>query len=157
VFEFVDEYAQSDDLAWTILQFTPQLLMMRTRGRGMAALRDKEPEQAVGLIEEGIDVLEEFYRSSGRENLVEDSGEIGSLRHWLEEIKVKNPGGETATGESSDLPPEADAAATASQAAAGINQLEKLKSALAEAIRLEDYEKAAAVRDQLRKLQASES
>ena len=37
------------------------------------------------------------------------------------------------------------------------SELETLKVALAEAIRREDYEKAADVRDQLRKIQASES
>ncbi|MEY3546311.1 MAG: UvrB/uvrC motif, partial [Verrucomicrobiota bacterium] len=37
------------------------------------------------------------------------------------------------------------------------NEIERLRFALAEAIRIEDYETAAEVRDQLRKLQASES
>ena len=37
------------------------------------------------------------------------------------------------------------------------NEIERLRFALAEAIRIEDYEKAAEVRDQLRKLQASET
>jgi protein-arginine kinase activator protein McsA len=34
--------------------------------------------------------------------------------------------------------------------------MERLKKALEEAIRLEDYEKAAVVRDQMRKLETSE-
>ena len=45
VFDFVDEYAESDELAWSLQQFRPQLLMMQIRARGMQALRnDKYPE-----------------------------------------------------------------------------------------------------------------
>ncbi|MEN9678565.1 MAG: UvrB/uvrC motif, partial [Verrucomicrobiota bacterium] len=38
-----------------------------------------------------------------------------------------------------------------------LTEIEKLQRALDEAIRVEDYERAAEVRDQMRKLQASES
>jgi protein-arginine kinase activator protein McsA len=38
-----------------------------------------------------------------------------------------------------------------------LSEKEKLEKDLAEAIRMEDYERAAKVRDQIRKLQASES
>src|SRR5438132_9471013 len=45
VFDFVDEYAESDELAWSLQQFRPQLLMMQIRARGMQALRnDKYPD-----------------------------------------------------------------------------------------------------------------
>jgi protein-arginine kinase activator protein McsA len=58
-----------------------------------------------------------------------NSGEISSLRAWLEEIRERRP----------------------------LTEIEKLQRALDEAIRVEDYERAAEVRDQMRKLQASES
>ena len=157
VFEFVDEFAETDELAWTILQFTPQLLMMRTRGRGMAALRDKKTEEAAALIEEGIELLEDFYRGSGRENLAEDSGEISSLRHWLEETMGKTPSTETSGDEVDVAHDTKPVPSVETQIANANSELETLKVALAEAIRREDYEKAADVRDQLRKIQASES
>ncbi len=129
VFEFVAEYAETDDLAWSLLQFVPQLLMMRTRARGTALIRRKKFEKACGAIEEGLEELETFYRENGRDDLMGNSGEISSLKAWLEEIRERRP----------------------------LTEIEKLQRALDEAIRVEDYERAAEVRDQMRKLQASES
>jgi hypothetical protein len=134
VFRFVDEHAASDDLAWTVLQFTPQLLMMRTRASGAAELKTGNQAEAIGRIESGIDDLEGFYRENDREDLIENSGELHSLRQWLDDVRNRKP-----------APP-----ATATER-------EKLLHDLAEAIRVEDYEKAARVRDQLRQLPASES
>lgn len=129
VFEFVAEYAETDELAWSLLQFAPQLLMMRTRARGTAAVKRKRFTEAVRVVEEGIEELEAFYRDNEREDLLENSGEITSLRFWLEEVRQRKP----------------------------LTQLEKLQRALDEAISVEDYEQAAKVRDQMRKLQASDS
>lgn len=128
VFEFVARYAANDDLAWALLQFTPQLLMMRARARGTHLVRRRKHEAAIKAIEDGIESLEEFYRGHGREDLLEQSGEVHSLQQWLEDVRSKRP----------------------------MTQLERLQKALDEAIRLEDYEKAAAVRDQMRKLETSE-
>ena len=64
-----------------------------------------------------------------REEQIEQCGEVLSLRGWLDELRHR--------------PPQ--------------NELERLRFALAEAIRIEDYETAARVRDQLRRLQASET
>jgi hypothetical protein len=129
VFEFVAEFAESDDLAWSLLQFAPQLIMMRTRARGTAALRKKKFANAVKAIEEGMEELESFYRDNEREDLLENSGEITSLRHWLEEVRTRKP----------------------------LTETEKLQRALDEAILQEDYEKAAKVRDQMRKPPTSDS
>ena len=79
---------------------------------------------AITAVEEGLVAIEEFYRENEREDLMEQSGELQSLRHRLEELRRQ--------------PPE--------------DELERLRMDLAEAIRLEDYERAAAVRDRLRKL-----
>ena len=103
--------------------------MMRTRARGTAAVKRKRFTEAVRVVEEGIEELEAFYRDNEREDLLENSGEISSLRFWLEEVRQRKP----------------------------LTQLEKLQRALDEAISVEDYERAAKVRDQMRKLQASDS
>ncbi len=128
VFEFVAEFAANEDLAWSLLQFAPQLLMMRTRARGTKAVRKRRHRDAISAIEEGIEELETFYRENGREDLLENSGEIASLKHWLTEVRSKKP----------------------------LTALEKLQRDLDEAIRLEDYERAAKVRDQMKKLQTSD-
>lgn len=127
VFTFVNEYAESDELSWSLQQFGPQLLMMRIRARGMQALRDNRHEEAVEAIRDGLDEIRDFYRQHSRQDLLDQSGEIHSLESWLQEIQNKRP----------------------------LSEREKLEHALEEAVRQEDYEKAAQVRDALRNLKAS--
>lgn len=127
VFGFVRAFAVTDELSWAINQFAPQLFLMRTRAVATRSLKAKRHAEAVRNIEEGIHALEEFYREFEREDLLENSQEILSLRQWLEDVRVRKP----------------------------LTELEKLQRALAEAIRTEDYERAAKVRDQLKKLQSS--
>ena len=75
-------------------------------------------------IEEGIEGIRTFYREHGRTDLLEQSGEIQSLEFWMQELRPKRP----------------------------LSEREKLESALQEAVRQEDYEKAAEVRDALKSL-----
>ena len=128
VFDFVDEYAESDELAWSLQQFRPQLLMMQTRAKGMLALREEKHKEAVEAIEAGLEGIRIFYRQHSRLDLLEQSGEIHSLEAWLQEIQAKRP----------------------------LSERERLEHALDEAVRREDYEKAAQVRDALRNLKASQ-
>jgi|LauGreDrversion4_2_1035121.scaffolds.fasta_scaffold316477_2 hypothetical protein len=129
VFEFVAEHAATEDLAWSLLQFVPQLLLMRTRSRGTEALKANSFEQAVLHIQEGISELERFYHENERLEMMEASPELASLREWLNQVQNRRP----------------------------LSEKERLERDLAEAIRLEDYERAARVRDQIRKMQASGS
>jgi protein-arginine kinase activator protein McsA len=76
------------------------------------------------LIEDGIEEIRDFYRKQERVDLMEQSGEIQSLEAWLQEIRTKRP----------------------------LSTREKLETALNEAVENEDYERAAKVRDALRKL-----
>ena len=128
VFSFVNDYSESVELAWSLQQFSPQLLMMRIRAKGMLALRDERHGRAIEVIEEGLDEIRSFYRRHSRQDLLEQSGEIQSLDSWLQEIRAKRP----------------------------LSERERLEHALDEAVRREDYEKAAQVRDALRNLKPSQ-
>ncbi len=124
VFEFVQKHAASEELAWSLQQFRPQCLMMRVRGRGQMALKAKHFQEVVRVIEEGLEEIRQFYRDNERQDLLELSGELHSLEAWLSEIQSKRP----------------------------LSPREKLESALNEAVKNEDYEKAAQVRDALKNL-----
>ena len=124
VFNFVEKYAGSDELAWSLQQFRPQCLMMRIRAKGAVALKANRYDQVIRLVEAGLEESRQFYREHERQDLVEQSGEIQSLEMWLQEIQSKRP----------------------------LTAREKLESALDEAVKNEDYEKAAQVRDELRKM-----
>jgi hypothetical protein len=128
VFDLVEQYADSREIAWAFQQFRPQLLMMLVRAKGARCLEANDHAAAIQLIVQGVDELREFYRSHSRAELIEQSSEIQSLEAWLEELESTR----------------------------SLSRREKLEKALHEAVRREDYEKAARVRDSLRNLKASE-
>src|SRR6266404_1357469 len=85
VFDFVAKHTEAEDLAWSLLQFKPQLLMILARARGTQALQNDDYSLALQSVEEGIEKIRAFYRESSREP-AEQSGEVHSLETWLEEI-----------------------------------------------------------------------
>ncbi|MBI3192077.1 MAG: hypothetical protein HYZ36_05370 [Pedosphaera parvula] len=86
VFDFVEQFAESDELAWSLQQFRPQLLMMQVRAKGTLALKENDFAATIRVIEEGLEEIREFYREQTRIDLMEQSGEIHSLEAWLNEI-----------------------------------------------------------------------
>ena len=128
VCEFAVKHAESEDLAWSLEQFKPQLLMMHTRARATETLRSGDFANGLRQIEEGMDRIREFYRTHARHELLDQSGELNSLKAWFDEISAKRP----------------------------LSQREKLEQALHDAVSNEDYEKAAQMRDALRNLKTTE-
>jgi protein-arginine kinase activator protein McsA len=126
VFEFVQKHAESEELVWALRQFQPQLMMILTRARGAQALDAPDHTLAIRLIEDGLEEIRAFYKEHGNSEAAEQSGEVLSLTEWLEDIRSKRP----------------------------LSKRETLEKALADAVQKEDYERAAQVRDELRKLGA---
>lgn len=139
VFDFVDDYAETDELSWSLQQFRPQLIMMLTRAEGSLAVEAGDTVQAVEVINEGLDALKEFYLDFERQDLLENSGEIHSLEQWLEEIEATPK----------------DEATAKPVASTPQTEIERLESLLKDAIKCEDYERAAEVRDQIKRLKTS--
>ncbi len=128
VFEFVGKHAESEELAWSLQQFQPQLLMILTRARASQALQTNDYALAVQQGEEGLEKIRVFYRDTSLAETAEQCPEIVSLQAWLEGIRSKRP----------------------------LSRRERLERALSEAVRCENYEKAAQVRDELRNLKPVE-
>jgi hypothetical protein len=126
VFDFVAEYAEEEEFSWALQQFRPQLLMIRTRALAAQALQTNDYPTAIRQVEEGIEQIRAFYTNCDRLDLMEHCGEVRSLENWLEDIRVHRP----------------------------LSKQEQLEKALSEALQSENYEKAAQVRDALRKLNA---
>ena len=124
VIDFVTDYAETDELADTMEQFRPQVLMLQTRARACRHLQEKHFDLAIREIESGMTELKDFYQESGRETHEEHSPEILSLSSWLADVKSQRP----------------------------LTRREKLEADLKLAIQLEDFEKAARVRDALKDL-----
>lgn len=128
VFDLVREHAESSDLGWSLQQLRPQSLMMRTRALAAKALSTNDFPAAIREVEEGIEQIRRFFQESPRPEFAENSGEIHSLETWLEDLRVQRP----------------------------LSKREQLEKALAEALRTENYEQAAKVRDELRRLEVRE-
>ncbi|HWI59944.1 MAG TPA: UvrB/UvrC motif-containing protein, partial [Bacillota bacterium] len=126
VFDFVDTHAESEELAWSLRQFQPQLLMVLTRAKGAQALETDDYAVAIRHIEEGLEQIRAFYRDHTESGTADQSGEVLSLQAWLEEIRSKRP----------------------------LSRRERLEQALSEAVKREDYERAAKVRDELKNLKS---
>jgi len=124
LFDFVEEFADSSENSWLFQNFRPQCLMMQTRALVSQKLKDNEHAGALAELDEGIEAIREFYREYSMTEQLEQSGEIASLEGWRAELSSHKP----------------------------LSEREKLEHALQEAVRKEDYETAARMRDALRKL-----
>jgi hypothetical protein len=123
VFDFVARYAESNELAWALQQFRPQLLLIQVRAKASEKLAAKHHREAVREIERGIGDIRQFYVDTDRPD-IDHSAEVQYLENWISEINTARP----------------------------LSRREKLEVALNDAVRQENYEKAAEVRDQLKNL-----
>lgn len=128
VFDFVAKHAETEELAWALRQFQPQLLMILARARGAQALRTDDYTLAVKHVEESLEQIRNFFNEHSRGDAADQSPEIQSLENWLDEIRAKRP----------------------------LSARERLERALHEAVQSEDYERAAKVRDELKNLESAE-
>ena len=128
VFDFVTKHAEHEEMAWSLQQFRPQLLMILTRARAAQALDTEDYASAVREVEEGVESIRTFFHEHARAEAADTSGEVQSLQNWLEEICARRP----------------------------LSPKERLERALSDAINSEDYERAARVRDALRNLKPAE-
>jgi hypothetical protein len=124
LFDFVEEHAETEELSWSFQQFRPQVLMIQTRARAAKKLETKDFAGAIQEIEKGLQTLREFYSEYSRTEMLDQSAEILSLQNWMEELNKHRP----------------------------LSKREQLLAALDEAVKKEDYEEAAKVRDALKKL-----
>lgn len=123
VFEFVRKYATQDLLA-PFLQFIPQQILVLTRGRAGLCLSAEDYSEAIRHIGEGIEQIRAFFAEQERAEVAEQCPELLWLDAWLKEVSSQRP----------------------------ISKRERLERDLQEAVQAENYEKAAQVRDELRKL-----
>ena len=125
MFTFVEKYAPEAELAWSVQQFRPYVLMMNTRAKGSLALEKDDAEAAIGLVEKGIKSIQKFLTDAGEAEQIKESVEIASLRDWLKDLKKLRK----------------------------ITPVDKLRKEMAAAIKAEQYERAASLRDEIQALQ----
>ena len=123
------EYAVDDEVAWQFMQLYPYMRMMQARARAELDAGDGRFAEAADAVREGIKDLESFF-AENYEPTNEDGSpvppppELDTLRDLLEQVEKRRPRSEAET----------------------------LREELARAVELENYEKAAFLRDQLKAL-----
>jgi hypothetical protein len=121
MFAFVGKYAQPEELAQSVEQFTPYVRMMMTRARASIEIEREEFAAGAREIEKGMEVIRNFYEQTGNAEAVANSAELGFLGEWLEEVRARQP----------------------------LTKLEKMQREMDKAIADEAYERAAELRDRI--------
>ncbi len=121
VFDFVADFAETDEQAWSLQQFRPYVLMMHARASAMLEIREGKLRDAVRRIDKAIAEIEAFLSDTDQEEAVAESAEIALLREFREELKSKIPA----------------------------SPRERVRRLLDQAIAREEYEQAARLRDEL--------
>ena len=125
LFRFIASHVESNRDRWVFEQYTPFVTMMHGRALGEKALKEGRPRSALRAIDEAIESILGFFREQENEEEMAECGELSFLRSWRREIE--------------DVPAS--------------NAADRLEEQLKLAVAREDYEDAAQLRDQLRRLQ----
>jgi len=123
LFDFVKRYAGDEKFIDEFEQYRPYVIMMNTRAKVLGALKSKDASRAVSEINHGIHKIETVYEKQDQEADQEGS-EVAFLKNWAEEI-VK------------DYTP---------------SKRQRLVEELQSAIANEEYERAAQIRDRLKRM-----
>src|SRR3954471_14451441 len=126
LFDFVAAHTDREELAWSMQQFRPYVIMMNTRAKASIYLAQGKFPEAITEIEEGRDSIAEFFQRSNFPELSAKSSEIAFLDEWLNEVRSKRP----------------------------LSKLEVMEREMETAINKELYERAAELRDAIRLLKS---
>jgi len=126
VFDFVKAYSLEEDDRYLLEQYRPYVIMMNSRAKATLELQQDEPQDALDALVEGIDRIQLFFQEFEQEGLSEDCEELEVLRNMAEEIIRSMP----------------------------VDQIQNLRQELQIAVAEEDFEKAAVLRDEIKRLES---
>ncbi len=124
IMDLLKRYAENEADRMLSEQYRAFVLMDRTKARVYQYLERKDYRLALAQIDEGIEMIEDFFKEHGRADLIEKAMEVGFLRNWRSEIAQQLP----------------------------VSEPERLEQLLKEAVEHENFERAAELRDRLQAL-----
>jgi len=124
LFDFVSRYAESEDLAWEFLQFKPYVCMMSARAMAEKESAINNYEAALGAVQQALDQIKTFWEEQGEMELRDESYEVEVLNDLMSKLRDRKPRTEE----------------------------DKIRAELEYAVSVENFEKAASLRDQLSKM-----
>lgn len=124
VFDLCRDHGESDEDRQAMEQYRPYVLMVRTRALASQLIKDGEASAGLFALDQGIEQMRRAYADLGDANAFEQSQEVAMLKHMRETLAPKLPK----------------------------SRKTELKEQLDAALEAEDYELAAKLRDELKKL-----
>ncbi len=129
LFDFIKKYAKNELDISVLEQYRPYVIMMNSRARAYLAMKHNDYDKAEGIIEKAMVRIEQFYVEDGHPENIQSSYELNLLRQVKAEVTEKMP----------------------------VNYIAKLKVKMDEAVKQENYEKAAELRDLIKKIKGQNS
>jgi hypothetical protein len=122
MFDFIKKYAPREEIAQSMEQFRPYVMMMKVRAQASIEIEREDYASAIRLVEAGKEQILAAYLEAGHPEGGAGTPEVTFLEEWLEEIQQQRP----------------------------LSKLERMKREMDQAISIEAYERAAELRDKIR-------
>jgi hypothetical protein len=126
VLDLCGEYAADESDRFVLEQYRPYIIMMNTRAMASLQFKDEQFKKAYHTVTDGLERIREFFIRFGQQEAFDKSNEVKILKRFAKDIKRKLP----------------------------VDPVEKLQGKLKRAIKREDYEQAAKLRDEIQVRQA---
>lgn len=131
LFAFVKGHAQGDRNKMQFDQWRPYVTMMHTRAVATPQVEKQEYSEVLRTIHTGIDAIRDFLEEYGQTDRADQCPELLNLERWRDEVELL---------------------VVKSGVADDPNHVELLRRKLKEAVAAEQFEEAAQLRDEIRRL-----
>jgi len=131
LFQFVREHARHEEDKRRFDQWRPYVTLMHTRAVATPLVEIGVLDAALTAIEAGIRGIERFLEEYDQTDQADQCQELSQLRHWRDEVQAQAV---------KRLPPVVP------------SPLDNLRRQLAEAVAEEQFEKAARIRDEIKRM-----
>ncbi|MGD8237036.1 MAG: UvrB/UvrC motif-containing protein [Armatimonadota bacterium] len=128
VFDLVFKHAKHQSDKYVLERSRPYVILMNTRARALASLEEGNRNRAIRRIRQGMELIKQSFGDCDEGKPEDRSAELAFLGAWLRDVKERHPPG-----------PE-----------------EQLREELQWAVDVEDYQRAAQIRNEIRKLETPE-
>jgi len=121
VLDLCGEFGTDEHDRLVLEQYRPYIIMMNTRATASLELKDEMFQKALNTVTDGLDRIREFFIRFGQQEAFDKANEVKILKRFARDIRRKLP----------------------------VDPVEKLQTKLERAIKREDYEEAARLRDEI--------
>jgi hypothetical protein len=124
VLDLCGRYAIKDEDRFILEQYRPYITMMNARAKASILFKGEKFPEAYKVVRDALASIKEFFTRFGHEEAYGHSSEVKVLKRFAKEIRRKLP----------------------------VDPLARLQAQLEKAVKVENYEKAAWLRDEIKKM-----